>query len=101
MSKCNHDPETLTCKACGHVASRLPHFRQCKPPPQPYKRKPREPQPEDFIAESRGLGDITADWLAARGITKDRVEKWLGRKCNCPERQEWLNKVGRLFGIGT
>jgi hypothetical protein len=48
----------------------------------------------------RGLGDMTADALAAVGITKERVSRALGRPCKCPERQAWLNRVGRILGIG-
>lgn len=35
---CEHDPVTLTCKACGHVARRIPTFRECRPPPSLAKR---------------------------------------------------------------
>jgi hypothetical protein len=45
--------------------------------------------------------DMTADALTAIGITKERVSAWLGHACKCPERQAWLNEVGKLFGIGT
>lgn len=50
--------------------------------------------------QKRGLGDMTADGLAAIGITKERVSRALGRQCKCPERQAWLNRVGRILGIG-
>ena len=33
--------------------------------------------------------------LRTVGITKDRVSKWLGRTCKCPERQESLNRLSR------
>ena len=101
MTQCTYDPTNLTCTTCGHVARRLPTFRKCKPPPKPYQPKPREPQPEDFMAKAKGLGDMTADALTAIGITKERVSAWLGHACKCPERQAWLNEVGKLFGIGT
>ena len=52
-------------------------------------------------AAHMGLGDMTAASLAAIGVTKELVEKLLGRPCNCPARQEWLNRVGRLFGVGA
>lgn len=50
--------------------------------------------------QRNGLGDMTADGLAAIGITKERVSRALGRPCRCPERQAWLNRVGRILGIG-
>lgn len=49
---------------------------------------------------SLGLGDMTADALAAIGITKERVSYWLGRDCGCKANQEWLNDAGRRLGIG-
>ena len=101
--KCDYDPKNLTCTVCGHVALRLPTFRECRPPQNPREarpERPREPQPEDFMAKARGLGDMTADALAAIGITKERVSQWLGRPCRCPERQAWLNEIGKVFGIG-
>jgi hypothetical protein len=52
------------------------------------------------MAKARGLGDMTADALAAIGITKELFSRWLGRPCRCPERQAWLNEVGKVFGIG-
>lgn len=36
--KCEYDPETLACKACGHIARRLPTFRECRPPPSLARR---------------------------------------------------------------
>ena len=51
-------------------------------------------------AARMGLGDMTAASLAAIGVTKELVEKLLGRPCDCPARQEWLNKIGYAVGIG-
>ena len=42
-----------------------------------------------------GLGDKIESALNLLGISKDRVEKWLGRPCGCKERQEKLNRLGR------
>jgi hypothetical protein len=42
-----------------------------------------------------GLGDVVEKALAAVGITKDRVEVWVGRPCGCRERQEKLNRLSR------
>lgn len=41
-----------------------------------------------------GLGDVVERALSSVGITKDRVEAWLGRPCGCAERQERLNALG-------
>lgn len=54
----------------------------------------------DAMRRSRGLGDMTADALAAIGITKERVSYWLGRDCGCKANQEWLNEAGKRLGIG-
>ena len=40
-----------------------------------------------------GLGDMVEKALTSVGITKDRVEKLLGRPCNCKERQRRLNEL--------
>lgn len=42
----------------------------------------------------RGLGDAVESALSAVGITKERVERWLGRPCGCEERQRKLNALG-------
>lgn len=47
-----------------------------------------------------GLGDMVAATLAAVGITKERVSKVLGKPCNCGQRQQALNDLGRRLGIG-
>lgn len=47
-----------------------------------------------------GLGDIVAAGLAAVGITKERVSAVLGKPCNCGQRQQALNALGRRLGIG-
>lgn len=85
MKNCTHDPQTLTCTECGHVARRLPTFRRCKPPPKP---------------APRGLGDMVADGLASVGITKALVSRVLGKPCGCYKRQAALNKLGKRLGIG-
>lgn len=54
----------------------------------------------DAVPAKTGLGDIVAAGLAAVGITKERVSKALGRPCNCGQRQEALNALGRRLGIG-
>ncbi len=48
------------------------------------------------LAETRriGLGDRVESALSAVGITKDRVERWLGKKCGCAERKKKLNQLG-------
>lgn len=46
------------------------------------------------IRKPMGLGDEVEKALSIMGITKDRVESWLGEPCNCPERREKLNSLG-------
>jgi len=94
-SMCCYDPVTLTCPTCGHVALRLPTYRTCRPVPVP----PPPAGPMGLL-RGMGLGDITAASLAAIGVTKELVERLLGRPCYCPARQEWLNKIGYAVGIG-
>lgn len=43
---------------------------------------------------------MVAAGLSSVGITKERVSAIVGRDCGCQERQEFLNKLGRKFGIG-
>lgn len=40
-----------------------------------------------------GLGDAVEAALTSVGITKDRVERWLGRPCRCDERRMRLNSL--------
>jgi hypothetical protein len=47
------------------------------------------------LRQKPGLGDYVAKAFSAVGITKERVSKLLGRPCHCPEREEWLNQLGR------
>jgi len=42
----------------------------------------------------RGLGDMVAAGLDAIGITKERVEAFVGGPCGCPERQAAMNAAG-------
>jgi hypothetical protein len=50
------------------------------------------------------LGDAVEKALTKVGITKERVETWLGHPCNCQERKEKLNRLSewvmRTTGIG-
>lgn len=55
---------------------------------------------EKYPRQKPGLGDMVAAGLSAVGITKQRVSKLLGRNCGCEERQDFLNHLGRKFGIG-
>jgi hypothetical protein len=48
---------------------------------------------------NRGLGDMVAAWLAAIGITPERVSAVTGRPCKCKQRQQALNEIGRSIGI--
>jgi hypothetical protein len=41
------------------------------------------------------FGDLAEKTLSAVGITKDRVEKWIGPECGCKERQDKMNRFGQ------
>ena len=65
--------------------------------------------PNDLVAkkkaERRGWGDRLHGWLESHGITEERYKQvkvlfGLPPTCNCPSRQEWLNKVGRWIEQG-
>ena len=47
-----------------------------------------------------GLGDMVKAGLSAIGITEERVSAVIGRPCECSERAEKLNELGRKIGIG-
>jgi len=72
-----------TCVRCGYKASSLKVKRMCP---------------------SAGLGDAVESVLETVGITKDRVSKAASivgvKDCGCKKRQEWLNEVGKLVGLG-
>jgi len=67
------------CKSCGGKRSKVYNKTVSR---QPAKVKPK------------GLGDHVEQALTAVGITSERVEKWLGRPCNCKKRKEKLNRLG-------
>ena len=46
------------------------------------------------VSNALRIGDHAEKALSTLGITKERVEKWLGRPCHCTERQEKLNRFG-------
>jgi hypothetical protein len=72
---CKIDSQTLSCVSCGARVSRLDVRRNCAP-------------------VVPGLGDRVASALDAIGITKDRVEKFVGGPCGCQERQSAMNVAG-------
>lgn len=39
------------------------------------------------------LGDLIEEALSSVGITQERVSKWLGRRCNCDEYREKINRL--------
>ena len=45
--------------------------------------------------EYPGLGDKIETALTAVGITKERVEDWVGFPCGCDERKEKINRLER------
>jgi hypothetical protein len=55
-------------------------------------------------SSANGLGDLVAAAFASVGITKDRaqaVAELAGfEDCGCAQRQERLNDLGRMVGIG-
>lgn len=81
---CTIEPGLHRCTVCGRLArhSTTNIHAEC-----------RGPQP-------MGLGDMVAAGLSAVGITKDRVSAVVG-DCNCEQRQEALNALGRAIGIGV
>ena len=80
---CDYDRDTLACRACGHVALRLPTFRECTAT-RVYLPRPM-------------VGDALAWCLRAVGITEARVERCLGgASCGCDGRRRWLNRWGLL-----
>jgi len=78
------------------------------PPPSPERRhyflelwtREKEGGPADAAPfrqlnrEQQGLGDKVEAALKLVGITEERVSRWLGKLCNCPERREKLNQLG-------
>jgi hypothetical protein len=79
----------LQCRACSHQ-------RWSKYPPEKVHRPcgwdgQTVQRPKEKIT---GLGDLIESALSTAGITKQRVERWLGRPCRCKERQEKLNQLG-------
>lgn len=46
-----------------------------------------------YLGCSGGLGDLIESALTKVGITKDRVEQWVGGPCGCEERKQKLNNL--------
>src|SRR5205823_1705059 len=61
-------------------------------PSQPFRQV--TPQSLTYEPEVRGLGDVVESALVKIGITKERVEKWVGAPCGCNERRVKLNALG-------
>ena len=47
-----------------------------------------------MLTETTGLGEHVESILTTFGITKDRVENWVGGPCGCEERKQKLNALG-------
>lgn len=47
------------------------------------------------LKEVANVGDHVEKALSSLGITKERVEAWLGRPCRCRERKRKLNEIGQ------
>lgn len=81
---------------CRHTAVRIAHnlvseniCRHCTR----YSQECRNPRPipnglagEEIALRDRGLGDTIA-----RLLSKCRIKKWRG--CKCEKRREWLNRI--------
>ena len=81
-------PHQVTCPDCGRVVNTT-H------PPERVRAECRA-----SIATTRGLGDLVEAGLTAVGITKRRVAKILGSCGGCDRRQQFLNRLGRVIGLG-
>ena len=46
-----------------------------------------------YLGCSGGLGDLIESALTKVGITKERVEQWIGGPCGCEERKQKLNNL--------
>ena len=80
---CDYSPDDLTCRACGHVALRLPTYRECTAT-RIYLPRPM-------------LGDALAWLLTTVGITEARVSSWLGgADCGCASRRKLMTRAGAL-----
>ena len=78
---CDYEPSTLTCRLCGHVARRLPTYRQCTA--------------AQIFLPRVAIGGAVERLLTAIGITKERVQEWTRtRDCGCAARQRWLDQWG-------
>lgn len=80
------------CEVCGFDSGQLGRFiRVCGTRPTRLasiqERKANPPRPRKL------LGDRIEDALILVGVTKERVEKWVGGPCGCTERQERLNRL--------
>lgn len=93
------------CTSCGHVhqrpSSRAP-VRLCgklgpspRLTPQRTKKKKEPKKPVALKPKPMELGDVVHEALSFVGITPERVTKWLGRPCKCPQRIEKFNELSR------
>lgn len=47
-----------------------------------------------MVTQTSGLGHLIEHALTVVGITKERVEHWIGTPCRCSERIDRLNALG-------
>ena len=78
VTRCDIDPGSLRCTRCGVHVTRPMVIRDCAGP---------------------GLGDMAASVLSAIGITKQRVEAFVGGPCGCDGRQAVMNAAGAWLGM--
>jgi hypothetical protein len=82
---------------CQEISARADRYRRILDErvtnrPAPSARPSPQVRPSEPVAG--GLGDTVESALKAVGITKERVERWLGAPCGCAERREKLNRIG-------
>lgn len=83
-----NEPGRFLCSECKIPSSRN-KFYDSEGPPQRYCLG------VDGKKQTVELGDKVEQVLTKFGITKERVEEWTGRPCNCDKRKEKLNQLDR------
>ncbi len=98
-----HDPSLVQHTGDQSVSGHAPHAHALSFPGEDFNAMelPRTPdgQPTPPVIQppaQLGLGDAVERGLSLVGVTRERVERWLGRPCGCKERREKLNLLGSL-----
>jgi hypothetical protein len=93
---CDFDADSLRCRRCGFLATKLPHYRHC----QTIEEMARSHL--DAWAHGRirvppvRLGSMIAAGLNLVGVTEERVKKIVG-DCGCAKRKNTLDAAGEGF----